>query len=117
VAALTEAIYRDAGKPNAAVPVTNECGEPTAFTPGSAYQVGPFPIPTLDGALYLALEIIRPDNFHAAGTIPAGTYQWRNQADGFFESGACTDTKTVQARATPDSTGFACQVQLGGEYE
>jgi hypothetical protein len=53
-------ISGDAGKPNRAVPVTTECAEPGAFTPGPVpYRAaGPTSIPTTDGALYLAGEVI-----------------------------------------------------------
>ncbi len=88
--ALLRTIYRDAGKPNQAVLVTTECALPGAFTPGELTS-SPIPIPTTDGAAYLALEIIWPEIWPAAhnhelwNTGPDGTYAWRDQADGFSE--------------------------------
>jgi len=64
----------------ASVPVTN------VATSWSAKDV-----PTVDGALYLAAEVIWPETWPARsnldlwGTGPDGTYAYRNQADGFFE--------------------------------
>lgn len=88
----SKTIYRDAGKPDAAVPVTNGCALPGAGIPGPVHQAGPSPIePSIDGALYLAAEILWPEFWPARsnrdlwGTGPDGTYQWRNQADGYFE--------------------------------
>jgi hypothetical protein len=85
-------IYRDAGKPDQAVPVTTECVLPSAFTSGEALTgPSPIPIPTIDGAAYLALEITWPEIWPAAhnreiwNAGPDGAYSWRNQADGFFE--------------------------------
>ena len=83
-------IYRDAGKLHAAFPVKNECGEPAAFTPGSVpYRGWPFSIPTGDGALYLAAEILWPEIWPAAHNRELqkadGTYSegWKNDATGF----------------------------------
>ena len=56
--AALKTTYRDAGKPDQAVPVTNECALPGAFTAG---EVTTSPVPT------------------------AADDCWRNQADGFFE--------------------------------
>jgi hypothetical protein len=91
MASLPNTIYRDAGKPKAAVPVTNGCALPGAAIPGDVTQ-SPIPIePSIDGALYLAAEILWPEfwparsNHDLWGTGPDGTCQWRNQADGFFE--------------------------------
>ena len=81
-------IYRDAGKPKAAVPVTNGCALPGAAIPGPVHQAGPFPIPTIDSALYLAAEIEfwpARSNHELLGAAPDGTCQWRDQADGIFE--------------------------------
>ena len=84
-------IYRDAGKPYAAVPVTNGCALPGAAIPEDV-TASPFPIePSIDGALFLAAEFIWPEfwparsNHDLWGTGPDGTYDWLNQADGFFE--------------------------------
>jgi hypothetical protein len=35
--------YRDAGKPEPAVPVATGCGKPAAFNKGPVYQTGPIP--------------------------------------------------------------------------
>lgn len=87
----SKTIYQDAGKPDAAVPVTIGCALPGAAIRGDVTP-SPFPIePSIDGALYLAAEILWPDfwparsNHDLWGTGPEGTYQCRNQADGFFE--------------------------------
>lgn len=84
-------LYRDTEKPDAAVPVTNGCALPSAAIRGDV-TASPSPIePSIDGALYLAAEILWPEfwparrNHDLWGTGPDGTYQWRNQADGFFE--------------------------------
>lgn len=93
VSALSKTIYRDAGKPDTAVPVTNGCTSRAAAIPGDVTAASPIPIPTIDGALYLAAEIIWPEFWPARsnrdlwGMGPDGTYQWRNQADGCFEGG------------------------------
>jgi hypothetical protein len=88
---LEKPLYRDAGKPKAAVPVTNGGALPGAAIPGDV-TASPIPIePSIDGALYLAAEILWPEfwparsNHDQWGTGPDGTYQWRNQADGFLE--------------------------------
>lgn len=84
------AIYRDTGKPETAVPVTNGCASPSAAIEGEL-PGSPIPIPTIDGALYLAAEILFPEIWPAAhnrelwGAGPDGTFGWRNQADGVFE--------------------------------
>jgi hypothetical protein len=71
-------------KPERAVPVGNGCALPDS----------PIPIePTIDGAFYLAAEVIWPEIWPAAhnreiwGAGPDGTYDWRDQADGFYERG------------------------------
>ena len=88
MAALPKTIYRDAGKPYLAVPVTNGCASPGAAIQGELTG-SPIPIePTIDGALYLAAEIIWPEIWPAAhnaeicGTGPDGTYAYRNDATG-----------------------------------
>jgi len=88
---LPNTIHRETGKPKAAVPVTNGCALPDAAIPGDV-TASPIPIePTIDGALYLAAEILWLEiwlarhNHDLWGTGPDGTYRWRNQADGFFE--------------------------------
>ena len=88
-------------------PVTNSCALPSAPAIGDA-TASPVPIPTIDGALYLAAEILLPEFWPAGsnhdlwGGGPDGTYQWRNQADGFFAGGASMDTKTN----TKDNAGL-----------
>ena len=88
VSALSSTIYRDAGKLDAAVPVTNGCASLSAANWG---DVTAAPTPTIDGALYLAAEIIWPEFWPARGNHdlwgagPDGTYEWRNQCDGYFE--------------------------------
>ena len=76
-------------KPKAAAPAATECGVPAAFTPGPVYyRAGP--IPTTDGALLLAMEILWPEIWPAAhnhelwGARPDGTCDnaWRNDATG-----------------------------------
>ncbi|MGP0076182.1 MAG: hypothetical protein ACLPWF_30035 [Bryobacteraceae bacterium] len=90
MATALKTIFGDAGKPDQAVPVTNECALPGVFTPGELTG-SPIPIPTTDGAAYLALEIIWAEIWPAThnrdvwGTGPDGTYAWRNQADGAFD--------------------------------
>jgi hypothetical protein len=59
-----EAIFMGLEKPITAAPAATECGGPAAFTPGPAYQAGP--IPTIDGALLLAAEILWPEIWPAA---------------------------------------------------
>ena len=87
---VPNATYRDAGKPNQAVPVTTECAEPGAFTPGPVpCQTGPTPIPSTDSASAFAEEVIsgEPDFFveSARGLVTALLLRhWRDQADGFF---------------------------------
>lgn len=78
-----------------ACPVTNECGEPAAFTPGPvSYRTGPIPISRVDdvdGEMWLAAEILWPEIWPARHnrelwlTGPDGTHGWRDQADGFYE--------------------------------
>ena len=68
---VPNATYRDAGKPNQAVPVTTECAEPGAFTPGPVpCQTGPTPIPSTDSASAFAEEVIsgEPDFFVESAT-------------------------------------------------
>lgn len=84
-------ISTDTGKPKAAVPVTNGGTSPGAALQGELTR-SPIPIePTIDGALYLAAEILWPEIWPAAhnrelwGAGPDGTYAWRSQADGTFE--------------------------------
>jgi hypothetical protein len=74
--------YPDAGKPDAAVPVTNECGEPAAFIPGPAYQAGP-----ISNKKVAKSKEMWPGlgNQEACPFEPDGTYDWRNQADGFVD--------------------------------
>jgi len=60
MADFTKPIYRDAGKPDAAVPVTNGC----AFT-GAAIQGDEQPSP-------IQIQTTMPSH-------------WRDQADGFYE--------------------------------
>ncbi len=50
-------IYRDAGKHDEAVPVTNGCALPGAAISGELTG-SPIPIPTTDGALSFAAEVI-----------------------------------------------------------
>lgn len=90
-------IYRDAGKPDQAVPVTNECASPGAFTPGEVLtSSSPAPRPKIDGNADLAGEIPWPELWPARhnqeiwSTGPDGSYAWRNQSDGLF-----TDTEHV----------------------
>ena len=76
--------YRGTGKPNKAVPVTNECSEPAAFTPGpDPYRAsGPIPIPTTDEPLCLAAEVIYGETWavrHNAEIWGA----WCNDATGY----------------------------------
>ena len=66
-------------------PAATECGEPAAFNPGPAsYQAGP--IPTTDGALYLAAEILWPEIWPAAHNREVwgcrSDKAWRNDATG-----------------------------------
>jgi hypothetical protein len=91
MAALEKLIYRDAGKPDAVVPVTTGCTLPGAAIQGELTG-SPLPIEaTLDGALYLAAEVVFGEAWAAQQkeelwqTGPDGTYAWCNQADGFFE--------------------------------
>jgi hypothetical protein len=81
------------GTPNAAVP--NGSPLPAAAIQGEL-SGSPIPIePSVDGALYLAAEIIWPEiwparsNLDLWGTGPDGTYAWRNQCDGVFEGDRC----------------------------
>ena len=86
MAASKTTISTDAGKPDAAVPVTNGCALPGAAIQGDV-TASPFPpVPTIDGALYLAAEILFPKPWarHNAELWCNGN-GWRNQADGFFE--------------------------------
>jgi len=91
MAALPKPIYRDAGNPESTVPVTDGCTPPDAPIPGDV-TASPISIePTIDGALYLAAEILWPEIWPARshhdlwGTGPDGNDGWRNQGDGFFE--------------------------------
>jgi len=54
-------------KPRTAGPATIECASRGAFTPGRAPS-SPLPIPTTDGALYLAAEIVRPEPYRNDAT-------------------------------------------------
>jgi excisionase family DNA binding protein len=90
MAVLPKPIFRDAGKPDATVPVTNGCTSAGVAILGDA-ATSPNQIPTTDGALYPAAEIIWPEIWPAAYNRdvweagPDGTYGWRDQCDGFFE--------------------------------
>lgn len=90
IPAGTRTIFRDAGKPDQAVPVTNGCALPGAAMTGELTG-SPIPIPTTDGAASLAAEIIWPEIWPAAHnreiwkTGRDGAYAWRDRADGFFE--------------------------------
>jgi hypothetical protein len=81
----------DTGKPVPAVPVTNTWAQPGAAASGGV-TTPPFPIPTVDGALYLAAETIWGETWPARHNHelwlvgPDGTYEWRNQCDGTFDS-------------------------------
>ncbi len=82
-------IFRGLEKPKTAAPAATECGAPAAFTPGPAYQAGP--TPTLDGALYLAAEILWPEIWPAAlnselwgaGPEDMCRERWKNDASGY----------------------------------
>jgi hypothetical protein len=85
-----ETALGDLEKPSAAAPVTTECGEPAAFAPRPApYRVAGS-TPTIDGALYLAAEVLWPETWPARhnaeiwGTRPDGIYGdgWKNDATG-----------------------------------
>ena len=54
-----ETISTDQGKPDRAVPVTSGCALPGAAITGEVLTgASPIPIPTTDGALWLAAEVI-----------------------------------------------------------
>lgn len=55
--ATPRAVSADTGKPGTAVQVTASCTSPGAAASGGV-TAPPFPIPTVDGALYLAAEVI-----------------------------------------------------------
>lgn len=88
--ALPKPILRGAGKPHAAVPVTNGRTSAGAAILGDV-TASPNPTRTTDGALNSAAEIMWPKISPAAHNRnllepgPDGTYAWRNQADGCFE--------------------------------
>lgn len=71
-----------------AAPATTECGKPAAFTAGPVHQAGP--TPTLDGALFLAAEILWPEVWPAAHNrdlwvaepVAHGGNAWRNDGTG-----------------------------------
>ncbi len=77
--------------PKPAAPLTFECAEPGALISGLAYLAGPVPQPTVDGAMWLAAELVFGEKWpsghsHGLGLPgPDGTFRWRNQADGTFE--------------------------------
>jgi hypothetical protein len=74
----------------AACSVTTECALPGAFTLGEV-TASPVPIPAIEGAAHLALEIAwlgfwpARHNHEIWQTGPDGICAWRNQADGVFE--------------------------------
>jgi hypothetical protein len=80
-------VYRDAGKPDQAVPVTSGYTSPGAAIPGDV-PASPIPIPAVNGALYLAAEIVWPEfwparhNHEIWQTGPDGTNTYRNDATG-----------------------------------
>lgn len=86
----TATILTDTGKP-AAAPGHNGCVLPGAASTGEALT-GPSPIPILTGDVpaYLAPEIVWPEIWPARHndelwqTGSAGTFAWRNQADGVY---------------------------------
>jgi hypothetical protein len=88
---LPRPIYRDTGKPDAAVPATNGCALPGAAHRGELTGSS-LPIePTIDDGLHGAAETIWAEIWPAAhneeiwGAGPDGTFAWRNQADGVYE--------------------------------
>lgn len=88
-----ETIFReDQGKPDAAVPVTNECASPGAFNSRGAY---PLPSTNSKPDAELIAAALVPDNASggrdcwpaSARALLAAVLlrHWRDQADGFFE--------------------------------
>lgn len=66
MAAQSRTISPDLGKPDTAVPVANGCALPRAAASGDV-TASPFQTePTIDGALYLAAEILWPEPWAAA---------------------------------------------------
>jgi diaminobutyrate acetyltransferase len=115
---LPKAIYRDAGKPDAAVPVINGCALPGAAIQGDV-TASPIPIPTIDGALYLAAEInIWPKIWSAAhnrdlwGAGPDGTCTYRNDATGHSYGGVVTEASIeIRAPRSRDLRGIVTLVR------
>jgi hypothetical protein len=92
MATLPGTIFRDAGKPDQALPCYKVCALSNTPIMGEE-RTGPssISIPTTDGAACLAQELTWSEIWPArhnrevwkAGSD--GTYAWRDQADGFFE--------------------------------
>lgn len=72
-------ISPDLGKPDSAVPVKTECGEPAAFTPGPDSYRTAGPNPTTDGMAYLIADILGPEPWAAAHNREL----WKNDASGW----------------------------------
>jgi hypothetical protein len=74
-------IYRDAGKPNRAVPVTTECALPGAFTPGEV-TASPTPNLTPTAAVFPSAEMIHGEAWVARHNAEIWG-AWRNDATGY----------------------------------
>lgn len=77
-------IFTGLEKPIMEAPAATECGVPAAFTSGPVHQAGP--IPTPDGALFLAAETLWPEIWPAAHNRELWGCRtddaWRNDATG-----------------------------------